>query len=193
MTSRLPAILFIAVAILCGVGVTRSAWRLSDAHRQVNARERAVHDTAALAAEITTLREQEQRVERQSRPEQDVIARVNAVLSKIGIPQNRFSGLSPESDIAVQTNGSTSGSYSGGGGHTGGEPCLRRQTVRLNLSDLELAELGQFLAAWRRINPMWTTTRIDLNHRTGRDATDNRYDVTILLSAIYLDERESSA
>ncbi len=183
MKSRLLLLLFVTVMLLCVVSVMRSALRLSDAHMHADARQSALHDTAALAAEITALRDQEQRVERQSRPEQDVIARVNAVLSKIGLPQSSFSGLSPETDVAVQSRSSTSGS----------EPRLRRQTVRLNLSDLDLAELGQFLAAWRETNPMWTTTRIDLNHKTGRNVSGNRYDVTILLSALYLSEQEASA
>ena len=100
------------------------------------------------------------------------------MLAQIGIPTQRLKGLSPESDSPIS---STSSSIQ--------IPQLRRQSLRLTLESMSVAEIGAFLSAWHESQPMWTPSRIELLHSRGGTTNPNntnQYDVTVLLSALYV-------
>lgn len=146
--------------------------------RWTNASEAHASAQSAFAAtvrdvnEIHELRSQQQRVEHRQRPEEHVLAQVNAVLADAGIPSRRLQSLRPEADVALP---GTDGAY-------------RRQSVQLSFQDLTLMDLGRFLVRWRDSQHIWTPQRIELTKRQGARSSDDAYDATILISAIYLAE-----
>ncbi len=164
---RLGAILLGAATLAAVASVLWSAGRLSRARAHdrsaVSSLERVAHD----AGRVLALRASRQTVAEQKRPEQDVIARVNAVLSEAGLAERHFGGLRPESDSAVP-----------GSAH-------RRQTLRITLRQLGLAELGAFLERWAASQELWTPTRLELS-RAQTQADPGRYDVSILIAATYI-------
>jgi len=151
------------------------------ANRQVQAQSRLEaarisHAQALLdVQEINDLRSRHQVVNAAQRPPQDVIAQVNTVLAEVGIPANRLKSLTPESDSAVNPSSASS---------TPGGVQYKRQLLRLTLENLSVQEIGAFLAQWKISQQVWTPIRIELTHV--RKQNDNRYDATILLSAIYV-------
>ncbi len=169
----------VRVLILCGgllaglfLPVAASARRLEAAEARLEAGRDLLHRTAADAERVLELRSRQQRVAEDKRPEQDVIARVNACLTRAEIPLERFGGVRPEADAAVA-----------GGGD--GARAYRRQAVRISLNRMTVAQLGEFLADWHATQALWTPTRIELVH--GRDKADpGAYDVSILVAATYL-------
>lgn len=180
MIKRRYLIAMSVLVVICVTAISHSAIRYAEAKRSSDAIERATGEMAEQASEILVLRSTQQRIELYPRPAQDLIARVNAVLSESGINQRRFKGLNPESDVAVPIPA------------PGSEQIIRRQTVRLTLQNLEPSELGEFLQLWKKNNPIWLPTRIDLTHSGSARSQDNRYDAVLLLSALYLGEQEPS-
>ncbi len=163
----LAAILLGAATLAAAGSVSLSAGRLSRARAHdrsaISSLERVAHD----AGRVLELRASRQTVAEQKRPEQDVIARVNAVLSEAGLEERHFGGLRPESDSAVP-----------GSAH-------RRQTLRITLRQLGLPELGAFLERWAASQELWTPTRLELS-RAQTQADPGRYDVSILIAATYI-------
>lgn len=119
------------------------------------------------AQSIIDLRSKQQVVAERKRPEQDVIAKVNATLADVGIPYKHFDSLRPESDGALPDSN------------------YRRQSVRINLNEITITELGAFLNQWSLTQKLWTPTRIELLHSRNKANTD-RYNITILITATYL-------
>ena len=126
---------------------------------------------------IERLRSLQERVAERKRPEQDVIARINTVLDEAGLPARHFSSVRPESDSAMPGQGTegTGGTY-------------RRQTLRVSLQDLTVRELGAFLSHWQSAQPLWTPSRIEINHARANRAETDRYDAVILITATYVAE-----
>ncbi len=166
VSAGLFAGLFLPVAI--------SARRLEAAEARLRAGGELLLQTAADAERVHELRLRQQRVAEDKRPEQDVIARVNTCLARAEIPVERFGGVRPEADAAM----------SGGGGGDG-DRAYRRQTVRISLSRMTVAQLGVLLTTWHATQALWTPTRIELVH--ARDKADpGSYDVSVLVVATYL-------
>ncbi len=165
--TRLGNILLGAATLAAAGSVLLSAGRLARARAHdrgaVLLLERVAHD----AGRVLELRASGQTVAEQKRPEQDVIARVNAVLSEAGLGEHHFGGLRPESDSALP-----------------GSAC-RRQTLRITLRQLGLPELGAFLERWAASQELWTPTRVELL-RAQTQADPGRYDVSILITATYI-------
>lgn len=162
-----PGIVFgIWGAALC-FPIVISANRLSDANARHIAALTAQQRILDEAQKIIELRSKRQRIAEHKRPEHDVIARVNATLAEAGLPPDRFGDLRPESDAALP------GSL------------YRRQSVRINLIELSIAELGAFLSHWSGSQRLWTPSRLELSHARSKSAED-RYDVTMLITATYL-------
>jgi hypothetical protein len=106
------------------------------------------------------------------RPQEHVIALVNHVLAEAGLPGRTLQSVQPEADGALTS------------GRDG--PEYRRQSVRLSFQALSLTELGAFLIQWRRHAGIWTPSRIELTKHRSRADDDDRYDVTVVISAIYV-------
>ena len=166
MMSRSVMITGIWLTALC-VPIVISASRLDEARVQHDSALAAQQRIIDEAQHIIRLQSKQQRIAEHKRPEQDVIARVNTTLAEAGIPTERFGGLRPESDAALPNS------------------AYRRQSVRISLNELSIAQLGAFLDQWSQSQQLWTPTRLELSHaRTKID--DDRYNVVILITATYL-------
>ena len=141
--------------------------RLAITRNQKISAQTTLANLANDARNIIDLRSKQQVVSERKRPEQDVIAKVNATLADVGIPNNHFDSLRPESDGALP------------------DSKYRRQSVRIKLNEITLAELGAFLNQWSLTQKLWTPTRIELLHARNKSNAD-RYNITILITATYL-------
>ena len=133
------------------------------------------------AQEIIDLRSRQQVVNVAERPAQDVIAQVNAVLSQVGIPTSRLKSLMPETDAAMSPSNENT--------HVGG--IYRKQSLRMTLEHLTVQEIGNFLLQWREAQKIWTAVGVELTHvrsSTKDKADENRYDASIVLSAVYVSQ-----
>ncbi len=162
--------------IALGLPLVISANRLAEARSQLAVGRSSLVRIADSAQRIVDLRGAHQRIAEHKRPEQDVIARVSAALTQAGMAAEHFGGLRPESDAALA-----------GTGHTG--VAYRRQSVRVSLNDLSIAQLGAFLSQWSATQRLWTPTRTELTPAGSRQGSD-RYDPTILITATYLADGE---
>ena len=164
--------------IIAAVPIMLSAARLANAQSQLDGAHARLRQTITVAQRIVELRSAQQTVGEQKRPDQDVIARVNAVLAEAGIPSNQFGGLRPESDAALPN-------------ANAGGVAYKRQSVRITLNDLSVIQIGAFLSKWTESQPLWIPTRVELTHvRSGNDQTSNLYTLNLLLSAIYVAHEE---
>lgn len=175
--TKLPRAAVLGVWVVAlGLPLVISTNRLGTARSQLAGTRSSLVRIADSAQRIVDLRGVQERIAEHKRPEQDVIARVSAALAQAGIAPEHFGGLRPESDAALT-----------GTGHTG--IAYRRQSVRVSLNDLSIAQLGAFLSQWSATQRLWTPTRIELTHARSRRGSD-RYDATILITATYLADGE---
>ncbi len=176
MITRLRAAILGVWVVALGLPLAISANRVAGARSELTAARSSLVRIADSAQHIVDLRGEQERIAEHKRPEQDVIARVNTTLAETGIPPEHFGGLRPESDAALAGSGHTPIAY-------------RRQSVRVSLNDLSIAQLGAFLSQWSATQQLWTPTRIELTHARSRQSSD-RYDATILITATYLADGE---
>jgi hypothetical protein len=150
------------------------AWFGASAVRErnaFNAAQEALRTTMHQAAEIEQRRARGSTVSYEQRPDQDLVARLNESLAAAGIPSGSLRNVSAQ---GVE-----------GPLKDDGVP-VYRQTSRVTVGAVTPAVLGRLLLHWRAENPQWTITQIELVHtRSGRDT--NEYDVTMLLSALYVE------
>lgn len=114
------------------------------------------------------------------RPEADLITRVQRALADAGLPVSACSGVQPRADQVAPA----------GGVHV--------QTVQLTLKGLQPQELGNWLAAWTASEQPWQVSDLQLVHSgiqppglagSGAPRLDsNRFDVSVVLSAPYVEE-----
>jgi len=154
-----------------------SARRLSEASSHYETASASLAMTQHRAGRVQGLRDSRERAAEQKRPEQDVIARANAVLLDAGLPVEALGAVRTQSD------GEIARSSSGGGG-----PTYRRQNVQLTLRRLTVPEIGRFLANWTASQRLWTPAQITLAHVRGED-DPARYHATVLISATYVADR----
>jgi hypothetical protein len=164
--------LLVALAGILAVPIVINAKRLSAVQTQLDAAGTTFGQTKRDASRILELRSKQQTIAERKRPDQDLIARVNAVLGDAGIPVDRFGGLRPESDAALPASASES-------------ILCRRQTIRVSLNELTLSQIGEFVSRWSATHPLWILSRIELTHSRS-EKNSNRYNVSLLLSAIYV-------
>ena len=169
-----PPILLAVLAVVLMLCLAASGRRLTAAQAQLEGGFASLQTASDEGRRVLELRAKQQRVAERKRPEQDVIARVNAVLAEAGIPASRFAGLRPDSDAALP------------GAEVGGAE-YRRQTVQIMLRQLTVPELGEFLRAWSVSQDLWTPARIELTHSRNR-ASPGSYDVTMAISAVYVSD-----
>lgn len=163
-------VVILATTLAC-VWSARSARHAQAALQSASARHvQVVRD----AQELMRLRTQQETVSLHARPAHDVISQVNDTLTAAGLPAKLFRSLTPGGTTTIGSRDS---------GRT-----VRRQAVRLELAHVRPLELGQFLTSWNARQSMWTPTHIELTHaRADKPADTNRYNVTLVLSALYLD------
>ena len=149
-------------------------------HRHQNSK-RALQDamqglatTSKDVQSVLDLRATQQVIGIQQRPTQDVIAQVNATMAECGLPSNRLKSLTAESDALMSQIGDVS------------TLPLRRQSLRLALENMSMKEMGDFLGQWRDSQQIWAVARIELTHVRDQDQMNARFDINVLISAIYL-------
>jgi hypothetical protein len=172
-----PPIVVALVTAASLLPVATSARRLSEASSHHQAASASLALIRHRADRVQGLRDSRERAAEQKRPEQDVIARANAVLLEAGLPVEVLGAVRTQSDAEI------SRSSSGGGG-----PTYRRQNVQLTLRRLTVPEIGRFLASWTASQRLWTPAQITLVHARGED-DPARYHATIVISATYVVDR----
>lgn len=148
--------------------------RLAAAEGEVRAAQTRLLATTGDVEETLRLRAAAEQVLTDERPEQDLAARVNAVRDAVAIRRDAFTGQRPIED-GRQVVGTAAD----------GRP-LRRQRVRFTLTALAVPEIGAFLTEWRRTQPMWTLTKVDLTRGSAK-MQDDRYDASIEVAAVYVE------
>jgi hypothetical protein len=180
MTVRAARVGLACTTILALVILTQGTLRLGAVRKQTQAAQSAMGQITCDAKEVVELRGRQQRAAVREQPQQDVIAQVNAIISEVGVPSRSLRSLSPESDSQVKPAYAVSAAK------------LRRQSLRLVLENLSTHEIGAFLMKWRLSQRTWTVTRIELNHVRSQEGSDDRYDVTLVISALYVDDTSGS-
>ena len=178
--TRSRLLLAFAGAAVVTFAVALRAQTLVAANAAADAREAVLALATQDLAHLVELRARRDVVAAARRPPQDVIALVNATLREAGVPADRFKNLEPENDVPTGTG-------------------LRRQTLRLQLEQVTVPQLGQFLAAWRSGQSLWTPTSLELTHRPagpeagGDPAAADRFDARMVVAATYVDDAKEGA
>jgi len=177
--NRIKAISFVgALAIIC-----ISSWLWCHAQSQrLEDRLASVREVAGNAEQVMSLRGREQRASLGERPKQDLIARVNATLTAVGIPRNVVSGVTTEADGSAPL----PASRPSGGVSLPGE--VRGQAMRVAFKGIQPGQLGAFLERWRETQALWTPTSIEISRSSAKSPAPEveRFDASIVLSVIYL-------
>lgn len=165
---------WILAAVLLGLLLAlpfRGWQRYQDALESREQAQQALLTTRSQAQEVIDLHARAATIVVREKPEDHVLGLVNRVLADVGLPPRSLQSLRPEGDTMLPGSGR--------------ETELRRQTVALNLTDLRLPEFGAFLQRWRESQSIWTPGRIELTKRRASDPGNDRYDVTMSMSANY--------
>jgi hypothetical protein len=164
-------LLSLAILAVLALPIVISAKRLTAANHQWQKTHNELTSARSSVARVLELRSRQQTVAEQKRPDQDVIARINAVLAEAGIPTSSLAGVTPESDTEL----------------AGGKSSLRCQSVRISLKELTVEQIGDLLAYWTERQPLWIPTRIELVHVKSADEQHaGLYAMNVLLSATYV-------
>jgi len=167
--------LWIIVALLVGLW----GWIQLGSAESVDAVATAHMDTVLHQVQrLQTLRARTQLVGHGRRPDGDLITRVQKALAQAGLPLSACSGVQPHANQVV--------------GSTG----MRVQTVQVTLHSLRPDELGNWMSAWSARDQPWSISQLQLAHAPGAPTAgagstsldSNRFDVSILLSAPYVEE-----
>lgn len=172
---RPPVVLWACAAAL----VLAWCWFRLD---QAAGRARAIQDQlTSLNQDVQQLADLRARVQapvRGRRPQDDLVTTAQRALSAAGLPIAAFSGIQPRAD------------QTGGG--------MRIQTVQLRLQGLRPAEFGAWLAAWNATDQPWRLSELQMAHAAPPPAAAgptllaldrNRFDLTLILTAPYLEDR----
>lgn len=167
----------IALAAALGLSATtyplvRSLRASGHATAAVIDRDRIVADTA----EIALLHARRPSISAGKRPHPNVFARLTAALVEAGLPAAILRDAAPGEDapLALDT-----------------DRRYRRQNMRVTLDPVTLPQLGLFLDTWRRRQPEWTTTTIQLTPIIDKSAKSagalRPLRAALVMEATYLD------
>lgn len=167
--TRRAATLWLAAALAVGLLlVAIGGARLRAAGHRATDAAGAFELARADAERVLTLRSQTQTVAAGLQPQQDVFQRVNRTITAAGLRGVGVRSVTPAGDRALEA------------GNAGG-PARRAQSVRIVLGPITLDELGAFLVGWRRDQPLWTVSAVDLG-----SPRDGSYQATLTASAVYV-------
>jgi len=163
-----------SVVIAAGL-VGTSAVRAARARSRAHAASAAFEQTRAIAAEVLALRGTRPTLALGKRPQPGIYGQFTDALVDAGEPTTVLTSLTPDSDSVVEAEGTA----------------RKRQRVRVTLEGITLPRLGGVLIAWRRAQPEWTVTHIQLTPASpGTPPPENAprpLRVTLLMEAIYLE------
>ncbi len=175
MTLTTARIVLVVVTLASLTPIIVAGRWLANAQADRDVAQASYLTTVASVDRVRRLRAQEQTIAEGEQPEQDIIARVEQALAEAGVPSSHFDGVSPDADAPVP-------------GSQGQRITLRRQSVRISLARLTIAELGEFLAAWTGSQKLWSPTRLELIH-VQKEVNPPRYDITLLVTATYVSDQ----
>jgi len=147
-------------------------------NRAAGGEEHAIERQEAVEAkiqEVLSLRARRQRVDETKRPEQDIVAQINAALAEVGIRSDRLRELEPVADASVAGSGENGLRY-------------KRQSVSATLEELTPLELGRFLETWREKQAVWVPERIELYHVRNQPEPATLYSMRMVMSASYVSD-----
>lgn len=148
-TPREKALLIGTVATAC-ICAPALGWRvLSQARAELSAASGMHAETVSNARKLEGLSRRKAVLSDQPRPEPDLVARIGAQMSGVGLDPAQVSRVNVSAPQPV------------------GEGALRRQTANLTMSLSAPGDLARWLAAWSAAEPAWTVTSVRLD-RTAR-------------------------
>ncbi|MCK6476468.1 MAG: hypothetical protein L6Q35_06525 [Phycisphaerales bacterium] len=150
----------LAVPVLIGIaciGAVTWSYRHASEQRSAHATARDLYlATSSQLTELATLRAAWPAFAASDAPSEDLTRRVSRVISAAGLASSVLSNVSPDSDQPA-----------GSAKSPGGTPLYLRRSARLSLDGVTLPDLGRFLEAWRKAEPGWVVTSIDLSATSG--------------------------
>lgn len=142
--------------ILVVLSLVAAATLVHYARAAARAQQRCEAATAALtklhvdACELVRLRGEIAGVDRRPLDQTGLVGDINRALVQAGVAVSALTSLAPDAEIASA------------GGANGGPMRVGRQGARLTLEQVSLPQLGQFLNAWRKDQPRWTVSSIQV-------------------------------
>lgn len=157
----------IAVGLACMVALFALLFvRLDRASNTASAAEARLRATATDLASITQLRRSAENVRLDPLKAEDVLSAARETLVLAEIPAERLQSVTPEGSRRIADD-----IYS----------TISRQTIRLHVEPLSVAELGRLLGAWRLCAPAWRIQSIELIH--GRNSSHDAFAVRLVAAA----------
>jgi hypothetical protein len=147
------AILWVVIIAATVIVCACSARTAATARRLADARVASFRTLVTQANSLADLRSRKPDWSEAS-GEAGLASAVSAALSSSGLASSNLSSLSPESESAVSVAGLK----------------VRRQRATLTLTQVTLPQLGGFLDAWRRREPAWVCTSIEIAAEGGKPA-----------------------
>lgn len=162
-----------------GYSATRAAAARTSAIQAHARLTRATHDAQRLA----DLNARIAAASGPRKPASGLAPRIGAVLTRCGLPASCLTSLSPEGEQPVSSHE--------------GQPRLKRQRATLVLGGLTLPQLGAFLDAWRRAEPEWTISTLDVGPQAGNPQAPAGGDLplraTLTLESVFQDAEPPTA
>ncbi len=163
--------------------------RLSHMAQRAHAASQDLQLLEQEAVELLYLRDQEERISWNAKPESDLLALVNDTLVRANIPNRKLEGLSAQSDAAASN--SAKEHYSSLQRST-----LRKQMTTITLNALSPSECVRFLSAWRVNAGVWSIEQVEMVHAQpihrgsstrpmSLSDDNNQYDVRLVIAALY--------
>lgn len=175
MTRKHANLLLTAAAALALAAITHGLIARAGAARELRAARDRHASTLAAVERVLHLRATAPSVSLSPRPPQDIFQRVNAALASESLTSVTVQSVSLAGDRELSLPAL---------------PGVREQSVRVELSPITLRQLGDFLAAWERREPLSTFRTIDLNHRGAQAAGQPQFTASLVASTTYLASQE---
>jgi len=149
----------LATTVVSGTRLARAAGDASAARQSLNDAEHLVDRIEALERMHPWRRDT-------TTPPADLTPRLLAALDDAGVPHDRLRSVRHASDRAVSS------------GDERGQFRVRQRTVSIAMEPLSVSEIGSVLASWKRLEPSWTVSLIDLKQLPSGEARGAiRFDV----------------
>jgi hypothetical protein len=159
-------LMWTAVIGMAVIAITTTGRSSSAARVAVQTRLIAFHGLADRVREYDRLQTQTARWP--AAPADTSLAQeVSAALAAAGLPASTLANLSPDNGTAVP-----------------GGPGLVQLRAGLTLNNVTLPQVGRFLAEWRRRQPSWTVTGIDLIQEQPKADAPNKTGGDLPLQAV---------
>lgn len=157
--TRALALLWIAVLAVATTATCLTTRAASTARRHAAGRVDGFRALAGKAGALAELRAQRPTWSAPTSAATDtgLATSISAVLSSCGLPATTLSSLSPESGAAGPVEGT-------------GDVKVQRQRSTLTLVQITLPQLGGFLEAWRRREPAWVCSSIEIAPESNKPA-----------------------